>query len=133
MTKSLMTRIQIAILILRDWRLSLNAYTMEYLLRISVEGVPVQEFDPLPVVTQWRFSGCKMRRPQITPYGPRPNKEKPKASSSLDEDIVVNSDSDANSDSDKIEEHMEEECVLEDADELASDPAFDEDTDYDSH
>ena len=123
MTKSLMTRIQIAILILRDWRLSLNAYTMEYLLRISVEGVPVQEFDPLPGVTQWRF----------TPYGPRPNKEKPKASSSLDEDIVVNSDSDANSDSDKIEEHMEEECVLEDADELASDPAFDEDTDYDSH
>ena len=50
--------------IVGDWRLSLNASTMECLLRISVEGIPVEEFNLLPIVTQWRFSGCKMQRPE---------------------------------------------------------------------
>ena len=63
---------------------------MECLLRISVEGVSVEEFNPLPVVTQWRFSGCKMRRPHVAPYGPRPKKD----SSIGDHDNKGSSDSD---------------------------------------
>ena len=73
-------------LFLGDWRLSLNASTMECLLRILGKGVPVEEFNLLPVVTQWRFSGCKMQRPHIVPYGPRSKKN----STSGDSDDKVN-------------------------------------------
>ena len=96
-----------------DWRLSLNANTMECLLRISVEGIPVEEFNPLPVVTQWRFSGCKMRRPQLVPYGQRPKKD----SSFGDHDNEGNSDSD---ETDRDDE-KEEDAVDEVKDELILD------------
>ncbi|XP_014670717.1 PREDICTED: uncharacterized protein LOC106811561 [Priapulus caudatus] len=56
--------------ILGDWRHRMNVKTMEDLVRISLEGVPLRDFDPFPVVKQWQASGCRKRRPYIAAYGP---------------------------------------------------------------
>lgn len=51
-----------------DWRSQLNEETLDHLLRISIDGPPLPEFDPRPAVEQF-FS--TPRQPDTTPYGAR--------------------------------------------------------------
>ena len=48
--------------VLRDWRLSLGTTTVEKIMRVCVDGPPVEEFDPQPAVTHWLNSGVHRRR-----------------------------------------------------------------------
>lgn len=49
-----------------DWRSRLAEETLDHLMRISIDGVPLSEFNPIPVVQQF-FS--KPRRTDTLPYG----------------------------------------------------------------
>lgn len=49
-----------------DWRSSLKVHTLDCLLRITLEGKPLQEFDSTAVVKKFF---AKARRPNTVPYG----------------------------------------------------------------
>ena len=49
-----------------DWRSSLSEDTLDHLMRISVDGPPLAQFDPTLAVQRF-FS--TPRRPHVQPYG----------------------------------------------------------------
>jgi len=49
-----------------DWRSSLGEDTLDNLMRITIEGPPLKDFDPKPSVEKY-FS--TVRRPNVQPYG----------------------------------------------------------------
>ena len=51
-----------------DWRSRLAEETLDHLMRISIDGVPQSQFNPIPAVQRF-FS--TPRRPNINPYGSR--------------------------------------------------------------
>ena len=67
-----------------DWRSRLNEETLNHLLRISSDGLPLSEFDPNPAVELF-FS--TPRRPDATPYGSRK-----RSHSALERELDTDSD-----------------------------------------
>ena len=67
-----------------DWRSRLNEETLDHLLRISTDGLPLSEFDPNPAVELF-FS--TPRRPDATPYGSRK-----RSHSALERELDTDSD-----------------------------------------
>ena len=57
-----------------DWRCALRTETLDMLMRLSIEGPPLNDFIPRRAVNRWwlRGRGERARRPNIEPYGPRP-------------------------------------------------------------
>ncbi len=49
-----------------DWRSSLSEDTLDHLMRISVDGLPLAQFDATLAVQRF-FS--TLRRPHVQPYG----------------------------------------------------------------
>ena len=54
-----------------DWRSSLGESTLDHLMRISIDGPPLEHFDPQPSVK--RFFSTPRRR-DVQPYGPQKRK-----------------------------------------------------------
>lgn len=54
-----------------DWRCSLSAKTLDTLMRIKIENIKINEFDPKPAVYRWWHTGERKKRPTTLPYGPR--------------------------------------------------------------
>ena len=54
-----------------DWRCGLNAKTLDQLVRISLMGPKLNEFNPKPAVRRWWLSGQRQKRPTLLPYGQR--------------------------------------------------------------
>ena len=52
-----------------DWRCQLNTETLDQLIRISVSGPKLSEFDPKPAVQRWWLEGQRSRRPFSQPHG----------------------------------------------------------------
>ena len=48
-----------------DWRSCLSVDILDCLIRVTAEGPPVSEFDPLPALKSWWNSGPRERRPQF--------------------------------------------------------------------
>lgn len=79
---------------LGDWRLSLSVKTVEALVRISTEGPDPDDFDPQPVVEQWRLSGCRVRRPHTKlPTRPRRRRRQRPKPSETNVNVNVNDSS----------------------------------------
>lgn len=54
-----------------DWRASLSPSTLSGLMRVSIEGAKVNDFDLQPVVNKWWHKGERARRPNQIASGPR--------------------------------------------------------------
>lgn len=62
---SLMNRVK------QDWRARLTTPTLNELMRISLLGPTINDFEPMGAIRLWWHGGRRARRPQIQPYGPR--------------------------------------------------------------
>ena len=51
-----------------DWRSSLGESTLDHLMRISIDGPALEQFDPRPAVNLFF---CAPRRTDVQPYGSR--------------------------------------------------------------
>ncbi len=49
-----------------DWRSCLKSETLEKLMRISIDGVPLESFDPLRSIQEWWVDGTRSRRPNVS-------------------------------------------------------------------
>lgn len=48
-----------------DWRSRLEPETLDTLMRIAIEGKPLEQFDPEPAMRLWNESGVRRRRPNF--------------------------------------------------------------------
>ena len=48
-----------------DWRSCLSVDILDCLIRVTAEGPPVSDFDPLPALKTWWNSGPRARRPNF--------------------------------------------------------------------
>ena len=49
-----------------DWRSCLKSQTLEKLMHISIDGVPLKDFDPLRAIQDWWADGTRTRRPNVS-------------------------------------------------------------------
>ena len=56
-----------------DWRASLSEHNIDRLMRISMSGPPLVQFDPKRAVKKWWSESNRSRRPYFQPHGSRDN------------------------------------------------------------
>ncbi|KAK6191936.1 hypothetical protein SNE40_003508 [Patella caerulea] len=54
-----------------DWRCRLSNSTVDMLMRIDLEGPPLNDFNPRPFVNKWWLNGQRSKRPNSVPFGNR--------------------------------------------------------------